>query len=303
MVWHRAYDIVTGADTKRIRSLRHNQIKTYGAGRHSDKNHWRGLVDELLAQDIIRQEGDRYPVLKLTTKGSDVLFGKARLTGLKREEARAVRESAGLERYDKILFEKLRVIRKGIAEEEHVPPFVIFSDKTLHEMCRYYPVSLPEMGKISGVGKVKLERYAAAFLAGIKKHLDEHPEISKTNTSSLAPGPIEVKRRQDKKPSQTIEETYALFKKGLCLEDVAGLRGLAPSTIAGHLERLIREGRDIDVGCLIDPVKRDKIEKLFLSSRQWTLSPVVENSAGEVTYEEARIVRAFLLNKTDAPPH
>jgi len=296
-------DIVTGADTKRIRNLRHNQIKTYGAGRHHDKNHWRSLVDELLAQDIIRQEGDRYPVLKLTPKGSEVLFGKTRLTALKREETRAVRESAGLERYDKILFEKLRAVRKEIAEEEQVPPFVIFSDKTLHEMCRCYPSSLSEMKKISGVGEVKLKRYATVFLAGIKKHLDEHPEISNTNTSSLAPGSMEVKRRQDKNPSQTIEETYALFKKGLSLEDVAGLRSLAPSTIAGHLERLIREGRDIDIDRLIDPVKRDKIEKLFLTLRQWNLSPVVENSAGEVTYEEARIVRAFLLNKTDAPSH
>ena len=62
-------DIVTGADTKRVRELQHDKIKTYGAGKQKDKKHWRFIVDELLAQGLIRQDGDRYPVLKLTQKG------------------------------------------------------------------------------------------------------------------------------------------------------------------------------------------------------------------------------------------
>jgi len=81
-------DVVTGADTKRIRDLQHNAVKTYGAGKQKDKKHWRFLVDELLAQGFIRQDGDRYPVLKLTQKGSDVLFGQDRGgDGLVRESA------------------------------------------------------------------------------------------------------------------------------------------------------------------------------------------------------------------------
>src|SRR3990170_3424845 len=69
-------DIVTGADTKRIRELQHDLIKTYGAGKDRDKGHWRLIVDELLAQGLIRQEGAPYPVLKLTEKGNNVLFGR-----------------------------------------------------------------------------------------------------------------------------------------------------------------------------------------------------------------------------------
>jgi len=68
-------DVVLGADTKRIRQWLHNQIKTYGAGKHRDKNYWRSLVDELLAQEVIRQDGDRYPVIKLTDKGLDITSG------------------------------------------------------------------------------------------------------------------------------------------------------------------------------------------------------------------------------------
>ncbi len=78
-------DIVTGADTKRIRELRHNEIKTYGAGRDKDKKHWRFIIDELLAQEALHQDGEKYPVLKLTQKGLEILFGKAQILALKKE--------------------------------------------------------------------------------------------------------------------------------------------------------------------------------------------------------------------------
>ncbi|MBI3592972.1 MAG: DNA helicase RecQ, partial [Nitrospirae bacterium] len=141
-------DIVTGADTKRIRDLKHDAIKTYGAGKHRDKKYWRYLVDELLAQEIIIEEGDRYPVLKLTEKGSSVLFGSENVTALKREERRDKKTIAGAVeegRYDADLFEILRALRKRFAVEFQVPPYIIFSDKTLHDMSRRYPVNLQEM--------------------------------------------------------------------------------------------------------------------------------------------------------------
>lgn len=171
-------DIVTGADTKRVRDLRHNEIKTYAAGKNKDKKHWRFLMDELLAQDMIRQDGDPYPVLKLTPKGLHVISGEEEVKALKREEA-AVRPKrtggSALAGYDEVLFEKLRGLRKRIAGEHHVPPYVIFSDKTLHEMCRHYPVTLTEMRRISGVGDAKLERYGDDFIAEIKKYRTDYP--------------------------------------------------------------------------------------------------------------------------------
>jgi ATP-dependent DNA helicase RecQ len=122
-------DIVLGADTRRIRDLGHHEIKTFGAGRHQDKNHWRFIVNELLAQELIRQDGDRYPVLKITPKGSEVLTGKQEVFGLKRDEVKTRerrRKTAEGGSYDETLFERLRAIRKRIAGMNHVPPYVIF---------------------------------------------------------------------------------------------------------------------------------------------------------------------------------
>jgi ATP-dependent DNA helicase RecQ len=166
-------DIVIGADTRRIRELGHHAIKTFGAGRHQDKNHWRFIMNELLAQELVRQDGDRYPVLKLTPVGTNVLMGEDEVFGLKREEAKAKerrRKTAEDGSYDETLFDRLRVIRKKIAGESRVPPYVVFSDKTLHEMCRHFPKTASEMRQISGVGDVKLQRYGEAFLEEIRTY-------------------------------------------------------------------------------------------------------------------------------------
>jgi ATP-dependent DNA helicase RecQ len=163
-------DIVMGADTRRIRELGHHELKTFGAGKNQDKNHWRFIVNELLAQELIRQDGDRYPVLKLTPRGSEVLTGKHEVYGLKREELKTKERRRKTDKggwYDETLFERLRLIRKRIAGTNHVPPYVIFSDKTLHEMCRHMPTTASEMRQVSGVGDVKLARYGKDFLEEI----------------------------------------------------------------------------------------------------------------------------------------
>jgi ATP-dependent DNA helicase RecQ len=130
-------------------------------------------VGELLAQEFIRQDGDRYPVLKLTPRSAGALTGKERVFGIKRQEPKAAerkRRAVAGGTYDEALFERLRTVRKRLADENHVPPYVIFSDKTLHEMCRHFPTGPAEMRGIHGVGDVKLERYGNDFLAEIRAY-------------------------------------------------------------------------------------------------------------------------------------
>ncbi len=298
-------DIVTGADTKRIHELKHNKIKTYGAGKHKDKRYWRSLIDELIAQGIIQQAGDQYPVLKLTKKGSNVLYGKEQIAALKRESMRPDHRDikarkqpvkvTEFEHYDEVLFERLRVIRKKIAEEQQLPPYIIFSDKILHDMCIYYPITLFDMRKISGVGDAKLERYGGDFIREIKNYVNDNPGIS---IMGGQPPSSNAGLLHKKKKGRTVEETYELYKKGLSLENIAKLRNLALTTIAGHLEWLIQKGRDIDIERFVDRAKRHKIEELFLKLNQWNLNPIIQHFNGTVTYEEARLVRAYLLHKT-----
>jgi ATP-dependent DNA helicase RecQ len=154
------------------------------------------------------------------------------------------------------------------------------------------------MRKISGVGDVKLERYGEDFIREIKLYLDENPGISIPEGESGDPGRAVL--TQKKKKGETVEETYEFFKGGMSLEDIAKLRNFAPSTIASHMERLILDGRDIDMDRLVDPGKRLKIEEFFLSVEGWNLNPVVEHFNGTVSYEEARLVRAHLRRNHQA---
>lgn len=129
-------------------------------------------------------------MLKLTPRGVGALTGKEQVFGLKREEAKAVgRRSktaeAGL--FDHALFERLRAVRKRLAEANQVPPYVIFSDKTLHEMCRQYPVTSAELRRIAGVGDVKLERYGDDFLGEIRAYRESTPRVSNEGEGLSAP--------------------------------------------------------------------------------------------------------------------
>jgi len=169
---------------------------------------------------------------------------------------------------------------------------------TLHEMCVYYPSTLDEMITISGVGETKLERYGTDFTKEIKAHLDENPNISIPERNPVV---LPVSTPQQNIKGGTIEKTYEFFKEGLSIKEIAKERNLATSTITGHLENLIRDGRDIEIDRLIDPAMRNTIEELFLTLKTWNTGPVVEHSKGRVSYDEAKLVRAYVQTKTNPP--
>jgi ATP-dependent DNA helicase RecQ len=169
-------------------------------------------------------------------------------------------------------------------------------------MCRHFPVAAFEMRRISGVGDVKLERYGQEFMDEIRRYVESNPRVS---TPALRPVDETdhgtVRTRKEKK-NATIEETYALHKNGLPILEIAARRSLALSTIAGHMEQLIGDGRDVNMDILVDADKRREIEKIFTSLEQWNLGNVVNAAQGAVSYDDARIVRAYLTRKKENTP-
>ncbi|MDB5048165.1 MAG: recQ [Fibrobacteres bacterium] len=171
-------DVLVGADTKKVRELGHDQIKTYGAGKHKDKSYWRSLIGEMLGRGLLAMDSGPYPVLKLTEACLPVLQGKEKFEILEMgtrdkpesESKGRSRVSAGAEDIDQELFDRLRALRKTLAQRQAVPPYMIFSDKTLHEMCRHKPVTLSALREISGVGDAKRDRYGIEFVQEIRAH-------------------------------------------------------------------------------------------------------------------------------------
>jgi ATP-dependent DNA helicase RecQ len=164
--------VIMGSETTRIKQLGHDRIKTFGVGQDHDKRHWRQVIDNLLAQGLILQTDTEYPVLQLRPESREVLFGDRRVHILKtrRKAARrpAGKAAPGTGDFNTELFDNLRDLRKKLASEQGVPPYVIFSDRALHEMSRDFPTTPPEMLQITGVGETKLARYGNQFMQAIK---------------------------------------------------------------------------------------------------------------------------------------
>ncbi|MDQ3003366.1 MAG: DNA helicase RecQ [Fibrobacterota bacterium] len=171
-------DVLTGADTKKVRELGHDQIKTYGVGKFRDKSFWRSLMGEMLGRGLIGLDPGPYPVLKLTPVCLPVLQGKEtfqilEMAGSKagpEGKSRHTRAAEGAEDIDQVFFDKLRALRKTLAQRQGIPPYMVFSDKTLHEMCRHKPTTLSAFREISGVGDAKRDRYGMEFVQEIRAH-------------------------------------------------------------------------------------------------------------------------------------
>ncbi|MDC7223413.1 MAG: DNA helicase RecQ [Spirochaetales bacterium] len=166
-------DIVRGADTEKIRSRNHQNIKTYGVGKDKSKVWWRGIMDELLGQEMIYQDSNRYNVIKLTDRGRRVLFGEEEFyisdTTASRQDEKSRKSSAQIDLgpVDEELLQRLKEVRTELAREGQVPPYIIFSDKTLRDMAARKPETGSEMLDVSGVGEKKRELYGSRFLSVI----------------------------------------------------------------------------------------------------------------------------------------
>jgi ATP-dependent DNA helicase RecQ len=166
-------EVLRGSHSQRITSLGHDRLSTYGIGRELPQDAWGSLIRQLIHLGYLEQDMGNYSVLRLTGKARPLLKGEERLTLARprvrlaptKQPARRGREKLV---YDTTLFQELRTLRKRLADEQQVPPFVIFGDATLVEMAAYRPLDAGDLARINGVGTHKLGRYGEQFLQVIR---------------------------------------------------------------------------------------------------------------------------------------
>jgi len=180
-------DVLRGAQTERIVRLSHDRLSTFGIGADLSRDAWLSLLRQLVHLGYLSQDMADYSVLKLTPAARDLLHGerelvlarpRVRLTEAARkkgERAARAAASADLSDADTELFERLRELRRRLADEAHVPAYVVFSDATLREMAATRPSTSDELLAVSGVGAAKLERYGDAFLTVIAQRPETTP--------------------------------------------------------------------------------------------------------------------------------
>lgn len=198
-------EILKGARTEKILSRHFDEIPTYGKLSHETAKGIREAIARYVADGYLLREGGQYPTISVTEKGKAVIAGNAAVYGIsiggQKIAAHAVTRHKGKVKEKRSpLFETLRVLRLQIAEEEGVPPFVVFTDAALEDMAQKQPKTMEEMANVHGVGAFKLRKYGARFLKalGYEGEASPLPEPSEERT---------VPARGAKKLPQTHEKT------------------------------------------------------------------------------------------------
>ncbi|MDD9892558.1 MAG: RQC domain-containing protein, partial [Gammaproteobacteria bacterium] len=209
-------DVLRGSESERIKQLQHDGLSVYGLGKGLDNKQWRGVFRQLTARGYLRADFEAYGALKLTEKSKPLLRGEESIQ-LRREVLRSSgkksKSKTKVSSAHEKLFNVLRDLRKQIAQENDVPPYVIFHDSTLLEMAKYRPEDLNALSNISGVGDKKLEHYGQQFIDAIVAN----PALPSDQLT------------------ETVSATFALFNEGLAIEDIAAKRRVGIPTIYDHL--------------------------------------------------------------------
>lgn len=286
-------DVLLGKTSEKIRQFGHDQLSTFGVGKELDVTQWRSVFRQLVARGLMQVDVAGYGSLLLTEKCRPILRGEQSIELRKDIKAEAARKSrtsvgaSGLTGPDRALWNKLRELRKRLAAEQDIAPYMIFHDAHLMEMVSLQPQDLDAFSRISGVGTSKLEHYGEVFVDAICEHIE-----SLTGDADSIAG---VKASE--------YETFVLFKAGMTVTGIARQRGLNETTIYTHLASLIEQGQ-LDVAEVVELPERELemiLDAMFAHEGEpFKLKPVYEALGGAYSYGVLRCVRAAIVRKAAA---
>ncbi len=181
-------DVLRGADTEAIRQRGHNELSTYGIGGELKRGEWQAIGRELLRLGLVQCAPGKFATLSLTPAGLEALRKRTSIVLTKQIEIaeKAARRKPGAIECDEVLFERLRALRRQLADERGVPAYIIFSDVSLREMARSYPTNANEFRRVPGVGEQKLKDFAELFLSEIRSYLATNSRQTFANRISEA---------------------------------------------------------------------------------------------------------------------
>jgi ATP-dependent DNA helicase RecQ len=285
-------DILLGSENEKVLRWEHNKLSTYGIGRELTKKQWMHIARQLLTMGYLKQEGE-YHTLSLTGRALETLRKREKIMGVVQEAERLKKDGKrkeGIE-YNNALFALLRQKRKELADEAGVPPYVIFSDRTLIEMAAYYPQSVSSLLRISGVGQVKLRQYGEVFLEVIQAYSEKH---------DLKESPKETTREKSDS-----NRRYAIvaeaYNAGETIQGLMDRYRVTAGTIIEHLTRYLaagnklRNGEDLRSLTSVTPEQSQAAFTAFDELDTTFLKPVYDRLNGMLTYEDLKILRLLYL--------
>jgi ATP-dependent DNA helicase RecQ len=269
-------DVLRGSRKEKIQQNGHHLLSTYGIGKDKSAEAWKMLARSLLHQGLVDETTDGYRVLKLNKLSWEILRSQRNVeVAISVEpESKALVDSNQRSAESELLFERLRRLRKQLADAQSVPPYVVFADSSLKSMAQLQPKTLNAFAQVSGVGKHKLAQYGEQFVSEIRAFCQEQQ----------LPVPL---------PNSTQMMTLQLYQQGLSVEEIAKMRNFSPTTILTHISELIEMKQPIDLDRLVSPQQQKPILKAIQTVGADSLKSIREHLGESYSYEDIRLVRSW----------
>ena len=286
-------NVLTGKTTALIKSYGHNKSKWFGAGAEHDVRFWGAVLRQALILGLVDKNIENYGLISVNRKGENFIAMPFPVTVTldhdydeEEKEAEAVVPMGKGGAADEELFAMLKDLRKKVAKQHGLPPFVIFQDPSLEDMAVQYPITIEEMQNITGVGVGKARKFGEEFVKLIKAYVEEK-EI-------IRPQDMIVKSVGNKSGNKIF--IIQSIDRKMDFEDIARAKNLDFDELLTEIEGIVNSGTRLDISYYIDEfMDEDKAEDIYLyfkeDAESDSLDDAVEELGGDYTEEEIRLVR------------
>jgi ATP-dependent DNA helicase RecQ len=287
---------LSGNITSDIKSYRHDTLEGFGCGKDKDEHFWNAVIRQVLVAGLLYKDIDTYGTLKFTENGKKYLENPQSFSLIQEHDfsnADDEEASIGLGKggaFDELLYTLLLDLRKVLSKQQNIPPFVIFQEPSLKDMCFQYPITLDELTNIQGVGNGKAARYGAPFIELISKYVEEN----------------DVERPQDMVVKSLVNKSGLKVQliqnidRKLPLEDIGRSQGKSMEEVIEEIEAIVSSGTRVNINYYIDDIldqeNQEEIFEYFNDAETDDLQEAIAEFDGDYTEEELRLMRIKFMS-------
>jgi ATP-dependent DNA helicase RecQ len=292
-------NILLGKDDTQVKNYVHDKLEYFGSGVEQGENLWNSLMRQALLNNFVSKDIDQYGVLHLTKAGNafianpySIRFVLNRDMGPTDEDESEDGPKQGGGALDTQLLQMLKDLRKKLAKQKGLPPFVIFQDPSLEEMCTHYPINTEELKQISGVGAGKALKFGAPFIDLIKKYVEDN-DIDR---------PVDMVIKSAANKSALKVFIIQNIDRHLNLDDIAASKGLTYEDILKEVETIVNSGTKLNLNYYIDEMidedKQEEVYDYFKTAEVDSIdAALAELGSDEYTREEVQLMRIKFLSE------
>ncbi len=291
-------NVISGANSQYVNSYKHHELEVYGQGKDQSEEFWYSVLRQSLLLEYLQKDIEQIGVLKLTAQGrafinqpGSAILSKDHDYG-DHPETDVTNESVSRKSYDSVLFDLLKGLRKSIAKQKDLPPYVIFQDPSLEEMAVVYPTTKEELGQINGVGQGKVQKFGLPFINAIKKYVEDHDITTASN--------VVIKSAVNKSKNKIF--IIQQIDRKVDLEEIAESKNLKMEDLISEIEQICYSGTKLNldyyVEQIMDDERQDDLYDYFMSAESDSISKALNELEDEdYSEEELRLMRIKFLSE------